>query len=124
MAAGADTKACELAPLLDEAEDDVLAYMTFPREHRAKIHSTNPIERLNGEIEHELEVVGIFPNEAAFTKLLSAILLEQNDVYGPPPPLQGFCGVLMMKPALAVVYPACQRGISTAGLDGIRGSAA
>ncbi len=43
-------KVPKLATLLDEAEDDVLAYMTFPREHRAKIHSTNPIERLNGEI--------------------------------------------------------------------------
>ena len=72
-------KVPKLATLLDEAEDDVLAYMTFPREHRAKIHSTTPIERLNGEIKRRTEVVGIFPNEAAITRLVGAILLEQND---------------------------------------------
>jgi putative transposase len=69
----------KLAALLDEAEQDVLAFMTFPKEHRAKIHSTNPIERLNGEIKRRTEVVGIFPNEEAITRLIGAILLEQND---------------------------------------------
>lgn len=69
----------KLAALLDEAEDDVLAFMTFPKEHRAKIHSTNPLERLNGKIKRRTEVVGIFPKEAAITRLIGAILLEQND---------------------------------------------
>jgi len=72
-------KAPKLAAMLDEAEEAVLAYMTFPKEHRVKIHSTNPIERLNGEIKRRTEVVGIFPNEAAITRLIGAILLEQND---------------------------------------------
>ena len=72
-------KVPKLAAIMDEAEIDVLAYMTFPREHRVQLHSTNPIERVNGEIKRRTEVVGIFPNDDAIIRLVGAILLEQND---------------------------------------------
>jgi putative transposase len=72
-------KVPKLAALMDTAETDVLAYMGFPAAHRAKLHSTNPLERLNGEIKRRTEVVGIFPDERSIRRLVGAILLEQND---------------------------------------------
>lgn len=64
---------------MHEAEPHVLAFMSFPATHRTKLHSTNPIERLNGEIKGRTDVVGIFPNAAAIRRPTGAILLEQND---------------------------------------------
>jgi putative transposase len=69
----------KLASLLDAAEADALAYISFPARHRAKLRSTNPLERLNGEIKRRSEVVRIFPNQEAVTRLTGALLHEQND---------------------------------------------
>lgn len=83
----------KLADLMDASEHDVLAYMAFPRQHRTKLNSTNPIERLNKEVKRRADVVGMvgktiprivscssqLPNEASIMRLIGAVLFEQND---------------------------------------------
>jgi len=71
----------KLAAMMIDTEHEVLAFLDFPKEHRVKIHSTNVLERLNGEIKRRANVVGIFPNEGAVRRLVGALLMEQNDEY-------------------------------------------
>ena len=69
----------QLVKVLQEAEVDVLAFYSFPAEHRRQIWSTNSLERLNKEVSRRCDVVGIFPNRSSLLRLVGAVLEEQND---------------------------------------------
>ena len=69
----------KLAAMMDDAEHEVLTFMSFAKAHRLQIHSTNPLERLNAEVKRRTNVIGIFPNDKAIIRLVGAMMLEQND---------------------------------------------
>ena len=74
-----ETIAPKVCRLLEDAEEDLIAFYGFPREHWTKLRSTNPLERVNKAIGRRSDVVGIFPNDASAIRLVGALLIEQND---------------------------------------------
>ena len=69
----------DIATMLQDAAPDLLAFTGFPEAHWRKIWSTNPLERLNGEIKRRTNVVGIFPNDASMLRLITAVVVETHD---------------------------------------------
>jgi transposase-like protein len=67
------------ADLLEDAAEDVLAYMHFPREHWRQLHSTNTLERIHKKIKRRTRVVGIFPNRDSLVRMVATLLQEQDD---------------------------------------------
>ena len=69
----------DVATMLRDAAEDICAFAGFPVAHWRKIWSTNPLERINGEIKRRTNVVGIFPNDASIVRLVTAVLVETHD---------------------------------------------
>ena len=69
----------KVAALLEEAEEDLLAFYSFPADHWTKLRSTNPLERFNREIGRRTDVIGIFPNDRSLIRLATSVVIEQND---------------------------------------------
>ncbi len=99
----------KLAKMLDDAETEVLSCMDFPRARRLQIHSTNPLQRLNAEIKRRTHVMSIFPNDAAITRLVGAMLLEQNDVWSLNRRYRQLEGVETLTDTAPTRLPAVQR---------------
>ena len=84
-----DGKLPKVAALLEEAEEDILAFYAFPAGHWSKLRSTNPLERFNKEIGRRTDVVGIFPDDRSLIRLVGMLCIEQNDCHEGRPGRRG-----------------------------------
>lgn len=96
------------ATVVEEAEDDVLAYMSFPDKHWRQLHSTNPLERQNREIRRRTDVVGIFPNRASALRLVTMLLVEQNDDWAVNRRYFSLESMLLLQPQPVMAVPALE----------------
>jgi putative transposase len=106
----------KVAELLEQAKDDLLAFLSFPPEHRSKLRSTNPLERVNREIARRSDVVGIYPNDASLIRLAGCLLIEQCDEW------------LVTKrylshESIALLYPNERSALADAGQPALQSSA-
>ena len=69
----------QAAVMLEEAAEDLLAHLHFPEDHRRRLHSTNPLERLHKEVKRRSSLVGIFPDRESLSRLVGMVLVEQDD---------------------------------------------
>jgi transposase-like protein len=101
--------------LLEEAEDDLLAFYTFPPDHWPKLRSTNPLERVNREIGRRTDVVGIFPNDRSLIRLAASVVIEQNDCHegGLPVVTSGLPRTISASTAAIRRRPTCSISVST-----------
>jgi transposase-like protein len=74
-----DAQFPDVCAMLADARHDLLAFTAFPIEHWRKLWTTNPLERLHREIKRRTDVVGVFPNDAAINRLVTAVIVEQHD---------------------------------------------
>ncbi len=106
------------ATIIDRAEADVLVFKTFLAECRAKLYSTNLLERFNGEIKRRTDVVGIIPSETTITQLVGAIVLEQDDEWAVQRPYMNLGTFAPMSNAAAVSLPTAARRFDRTNNDG------
>jgi len=109
-----ETRLSKVAGMLEDAEDDILAFYACPREHWSKLRSTNPLERFNREIGRRTDVVGIFPDDASLIRLVSMLAIEANDEW-----LVGRCYMSKgsMEPLCAargeaIISPTIEKGVA------------